>query len=240
MRLTVILEFLLSGFLLILGLAALIDSLSENNIVFEFLRGILIGEQQIPESIAVGVGVLFLGFCYVVGTFTNVFIFDHIQRSFMRCRMGKFLNQNPALKTKTSALPSNIKNPKGKENAFLAIDAFLDVHALESSQTTRMLETSLQRLARGSFLGLLLILFASVNYVASNFAQEKPPLNTISCVIIVSLMLALVCMSVSQFYTSVRDEIDYVSRVFLLIADRGKHGEEAGGSASTNVGMEPG
>lgn len=240
MRLTVILEFLISGFLLIVGVAALIDSLSENNIVLGFLRGILIGEQGLPESIAVAVGVLFLGFCYAVGTFTNVFIFDYFQRRFMRCRMGKFLNQNPTLKAKASALPSNIRNPNGKENFFLAIDAFLDVYALEYSQTTRLFETSLQRLARGSLFGLLLILIASVNYVTSNFAQEIPPLNTISCAIIILLLVALLYMAGSQFYTSMEDEIDYVSRVFLLTVDRGKHGREAERCASADAGMEPG
>lgn len=240
MRLTVILEFLLSGFLLIIGVVALIDTLSEKHIVLELLKGILFGDQRPPEGIAVAVGVLFLGLCYVVGTFTNVFIYDHFQRCIMRCRMRKVLDKNPILKSEASALISNIKNPKGKEDIFLAIDAYLDVHALESSVATRSFETSLQRLARGSFLGLVFILSASINYIKWNFAQETPPLSGISCVIIIVLLVALIYMSLAQFWTSVRDEIDYVSRIFLLALDRGKRGRGPEASSSGRARMEPG
>lgn len=214
MRLNVILEFLISGFLLVFGLMACIDSLSEDNAVLTFLKTILMSGQEarLPEGTAIALGILFLGFCYAAGTFSSVLVYDLFQRPRMQAKMQTLLDHNPTLAAAAAALPSNIKTPE--EDIFFTIDSFIDVYALEASKDTRALETSLQRLARGSFFGLALMLVASLIYIYRNVCYNVP--YVLGSIIVVGAIGGLLFGAVRQYRGSVDDEVEYVARIFLI------------------------
>lgn len=174
MRLSVGIEFLLSGALLILGLAGLTETFRPGLLLEPFRELLMTPQTRVHEGVAIAAGTAFLGVCYAVGVLVNVSSYDFLLRSRMQKILARVLKSNQEIMSRIRTLPHF---SMGEDDLYGTLSSYLDTCAPEAVGRRRAFERSLQRLARGSLPGLLVLLFVGIvrvdwSYLVGNYRSD--------------------------------------------------------------------
>ncbi len=212
MQLSVVVEFLLSGVLSATGLAALLEALQPHSIL-RFVQVLIDQRTRLPDGVIVTAGTVFLGLCYFIGILTSITIYDGLLRPKMKAIMEEVLGRSQVLTARASEMPHF---PIYQDNLYDAVTVFIDVGAPEAVKRRRDFEGSLQRLARGSLPGLLLVCFAGIWRTVSarglDFLQA----------VVLAVCGGLIWMAVGVLLRSMRDEAIYLAGTFAILTEAGQ------------------